>query len=128
MVVVWEVFVSSTRTGSDKMLPTNITKLSWSIHTTTRFVVIQKSIGSVRQSTNTVNYVDLHPQARAHVASEKDTDIPRQLVDHVVLRGAERIAFTCVVIVNFLGLLLYLEFQKILWDWKKILMTNTMKL
>lgn len=63
-----------------------------STHTTMPYVVIQRSIGFAIQSTSIANCVDSHRQERALVELERDTDIHRQSVDHVVLPGAERIA------------------------------------
>lgn len=94
------VFEYSILIGLLKMLPTNISKSSALISSTMPFVAILKSIGFVIQFTNIVNCVDLLQLERAHVVLAKDIDIPKLLVDHVVLHGVARIVFTYVVIVK----------------------------
>lgn len=100
MVVALVVFEYSTHTGSLKMPPTNISKSSALTSSTMPFVAIPKSIGFVIQFTSIVNCVDLHQLERAHVVLAKDTDMPKLMVDHVVLHGVAEIVSAYVVIVK----------------------------
>lgn len=90
LVVVSEVFASSTRTGWPKILHTNTSKWFWLIHHTMLSVAIQRSTGSARLSWNIVKCVALHQPARVRVALARDTDFHKQSVDPDVLPGSAR--------------------------------------
>lgn len=113
LAVVLEDWESWTHIGLPKIHHTNTSKWSLLIQLITQSVVIQKSTGFAKLSTNIVNCAVLHRLARAHAVSVKAIDTLRPLVVHVVLPGVAEIASTCVASVK---LIVYYHRTEITFD------------